>query len=101
MPDVNTKERAMTHLVAHRLVGYGRATGHVAVEYEVPERLLEFAKRVAKVGADDPQAVLCYSLEDAQTHELAAAIGAKIHSGQLSFYLEGFVEVEPACHGAH
>jgi len=82
----------MTEIVIHRLVGYDRASGRVAVEYDVPDRLLEFAKGIAKVGVDDPEAVLCYRLDDLQAHDLAAAIGAKIDCHQSNFYLEGFAE---------
>jgi hypothetical protein len=85
----------MTNIVTHRLVGYDRASGHVAVEHEVPGRFLELAKRLAKVGADDPQAVLCYRLDDLQARELAVAIGAQIDRNQLNFYLEGFAEAAP------
>ena len=81
----------MTDIITHRLAGYDRASGWVAVEYDVPDHLLEIAKGIAKVGPDDPQAVLCYRL-DVQAHDLAAAIGAEIDSDQLNFYLEGFAE---------
>jgi hypothetical protein len=80
----------MTDRITHRLVGYDR--GHVAVEYDIPNRLLEHAKRVANVGADDPEALLCYRLDTLQARELGAAIGAKINPDQLNFYLEGFAE---------
>jgi hypothetical protein len=68
----------------------------VAVEYDVPDHLLELAKGVARVGADDPQAVLCHRLDDLQAHGLATAIGAKVDGKQLNFYLEGFAEAAPA-----
>src|ERR1700732_4241223 len=85
----------MTDIITHRLVGYDRVTGCVTVEYDVPDYFLGLAKRVAKVGADDPQAVLCYRLDDLQAHDLAAAIGAKIDENQLNFYLEGFAGAPP------
>jgi hypothetical protein len=85
----------MTGPITHRLVGYDRASGRVAVEYDVPDRLLELAKGIAKVGADDPEAVLCYKLDDLQAHDLAAAIGTKIDCHQASFYLEGFAKAAP------
>ena len=85
----------MTEPITHRLVGYDRASGRVAVEYDVPDRLLERAKGIAKVGADDPEAVLCYRLDDLQVHDLATAIGAKIDCDQANFYLEGFAKAAP------
>ena len=75
----------MTDIITHRLVGYERISGFVAVEYDVPNRFLEFAKRVAKVGADDPQAVLCYRLDGLQARDLAVALGVKIDGDQLNF----------------
>jgi hypothetical protein len=89
----------MSDIITHRLVGYDRISERVAVEYEVPGRFLEFAKKVAKVRADDPEAVLCYRLDDLQAQDLAAAIGAKIDNDQLNFYLEGFAEAAPAPDG--
>ena len=62
-----------------------------ALDAALDPHLLELTKGVARVGADDPQAVLCYRLDDRQAHDLAAAIGAKIDGNQLNVYLEGFV----------
>ena len=90
----------MTDIITHRLVGYDRVSGRVAVEYDVPDYFLELAKRAAKVSADDPQAVLCYRLDDLQAHDLATAIGAKIDDNHSNFYLEGFAEAVPASDGA-
>jgi hypothetical protein len=89
----------MTDLITHRLVGYDRTSGHVAVEYDIPDCLLERAKRVASVGADDPQAVLCYPLDKLQALGVAGAIGADIDPDQLNFYLEGFAEAARAPDG--
>ena len=90
----------MTDIITHRLVGYDRVSACVAVEYDVPDHLLALAKGIARVGADDPQAVLCYRLDDLQAHDLAAAIGAKIVGNHLNFYLEGFAEAAPTPEGA-
>jgi hypothetical protein len=51
------------------------------------------------VGADDPEAVLCYRLDDRQARKLAALIGAKIDPDQFNFYLEGFAKAAPARRG--
>jgi hypothetical protein len=79
----------MNTAVTHRLVGYDKM-GRVAVEHEVNDHLLEFAKHIAGVGEDDPQAVLCYRLEPPAAGNIARAIGAKIDPGTLTFFLEGF-----------
>jgi hypothetical protein len=76
--------------VTHRLVGYDKATGRVAVEHDIPPYRLEHAKGLAGVGADDPQAVLCYRLSPRQARDLAAAIGAPVDVNALNFFMEGF-----------
>jgi hypothetical protein len=82
----NSVDRAVTH----RLVGYDRTTGRVAVEHEITAVDLAIARRVAGVGADDPDAVLCYALDRRQADEIAAAIGAPTDVAAFDFYLEGF-----------
>ena len=47
-PESDTTHGAMTGIVTHRLVGYDRASGYVAVEHDVPERFLELAKKLQK-----------------------------------------------------
>lgn len=79
----------MTEII-HRLVGYNRSTGMVADEYDIPGIHLEFAKRVAGVPADDPEAVLCYRLTGQQARDIAGAIGATIDVDAFNFYIEGF-----------
>jgi len=78
--------------ISHRLVGYDPASGQVAAEYEIPEAKLDYAKRVAEVGADDPDTVLCYRLTGQQTCDMAGAIGIVIKADALNFYIEGFAE---------
>jgi hypothetical protein len=76
--------------VSHRLVGYDKVTGRVAVEYDIPQCNLPDAKLIAGVSADDPEGALCYRLNSRQTQDLAAAIGASINPDALNFYMEGF-----------
>jgi len=78
--------------ISHRLVGYSPASGRVAVEYEIPGSKLDHAKRVAGVGADNPDAVLCYRLTGQQTRNIAGAIGIVVKADALNFYMEGFAE---------
>ena len=76
--------------ISHRLVGYDPVSERVAVEYEIPESRLDYAKRVAGIGADDPEAILCYKLTGEQTRDIAGAIGIVVDAETLNFYMEGF-----------
>jgi len=76
--------------ITHRLVGYDPDTGWVAVEYPIPQRQLDFARRVAGVGEDDPQAVLCYQLDPHAARGIAGAIGVQTDPDTLTFFFEGF-----------
>jgi hypothetical protein len=76
--------------ITHRLVGYDPGTGQVAAEYPIPAGRLDFARQVAGVGQDDPQAVLCYRLDPGPACEIAAAIGVDIDPAGLIFFFEGF-----------
>jgi hypothetical protein len=78
--------------ISHRLVGYDPASERVAIEDKIPDSRLDYAKRVAEVGADDPEAVLCYKLTGAQIRDIAGAIGIVIDAETLNFYMEGFAE---------
>lgn len=82
----------MSAAVSHRLVGYDRTTRRVAVEHDIPNQHLDLAKRVAGVGYDDPEAVLCYPLNPYQVHEIATALGISTSAEAFNFYLEGFAE---------
>jgi hypothetical protein len=62
----------------------------VADEYDIPRSHFEFAKLVAEVPAEDPEAVLCYRLTGQQAHDIAGAIDAAIDADAFNFYLEGF-----------
>ncbi len=80
----------MSAEIVHRLVGYDPLTGDVAVEHDVPLRQIDYAKAVAGVGPDDPQAALCYRLDARHARDLADAIGAHIDPDRFAFFLEGF-----------
>jgi hypothetical protein len=81
----------MSKDITHRLVGYDRTTGAVRVEYELPDAMLDFAKRLAGVGDDDPDAVFCYKLRASQARDFAGEIGAPYpDTNTMNFYMEGF-----------
>jgi hypothetical protein len=80
----------MSEPVIHRLVGYRRTSGRVAVEYDIDDWHLGFAKHVAGVRRDDPDAVLCYRLTREQVRAIAEAIGVAVDADSCNFYLEGF-----------
>jgi hypothetical protein len=76
--------------VGHRLVGYNRATERVADEHDIPDTLMRWAKRLAHVPAADPEATMCYPLNNAAARDLAGAIGAATDTSKNEYFLEGF-----------
>jgi len=75
--------------VGHRLVGYDRTTDRVADEHDIPDNLMRWAKALAQVPADDPEAAMCYPLNNAAARDLAGAIGAAADP-KNEYFLEGF-----------
>ena len=78
--------------VIHRLVGYDRKTDRAKVRFDIADRLLDDARRIAKVPDDDPKAVWSYPLSADQARELAELIGAEFELGKSDFFLEAFTE---------
>jgi hypothetical protein len=76
----------------HSLVGYDRLTERVAEEHEVPDSVLPRAKELARVPADDPDAIMCYPLDPSGAHYLAAILKASIDPERRDYFLEGFAE---------
>ena len=81
--------------VSHSLVGYDRATEHVVDEFDVPDAAMPKAKELARVPADDPDAVMCYSLDPLRAKALEDMLAAKIDTSRRDYFLEGFA-AEPA-----
>jgi hypothetical protein len=88
--------------LTHSLAGYDRATQRVVDEYEVPDRVLARAKQLARVPADDPNAMMCYPLGASEAGDLADIIKARLDTDRHDYFLEGFagegVSVELAEH---
>jgi len=78
--------------VAHSLVGYDRITERVAEEFGVPAAVLTRAKKLARVPAGDPDALMCYPLEAAKAHALADILGATIDTERRDYFLEGVAD---------
>lgn len=76
--------------VVHRLVGYDQDTDRVKVKWEIPPDLLPEAKRIARVGEDDPEAAWSYPLSSSQARKMADLIGAGLQSDRVEFFLEAF-----------
>ena len=76
--------------VVHRLVGYDRDTDQANVQWEVPPNLLPEAKRIARVGEDDPGAAWSFPLSDSHARKMADLIGAGPQSNRVEFFLEPF-----------
>jgi hypothetical protein len=82
--------------VKHCLVGYDRQTDRQAVRFEIDDRRMDRAKRIACVPADDPEAVWSYPLSRDQARDLAELIAAEIDPDQAEFFLEAFTAIPPA-----
>jgi hypothetical protein len=78
--------------VIHRLVGYDRRTDRMKVKFDIPDRLMAEAKKIAKVPEDDPDAAWSYPLTEAKAHRLAKVIGVRADANEVEFYLEAFAE---------
>jgi len=74
----------------HSLVGYDRRTERVVEEYDVPDSVLPRAKKLARVPADDPEAIMCYPLDPSKAHDLAHILNARIDTDRRDYFLEGF-----------
>ena len=80
--------------VIHRLVGYDRRTDRITVQFDIPNELMPEVKKIAKVTADDPDAVWSYPLSKAGTGRVAALIGAKLPDDNAEFFVEAFATEE-------
>jgi hypothetical protein len=75
--------------ITHSLVGYDRASEHLAEEFEVPDSALSKAKELARVPADDPDAIMCYPLGVSGARALAEILQITVDTGQRDYFLEG------------
>lgn len=76
--------------LGHRLVGYDRTTQRVAGECYIPDNLMGWAKKLAHVPDDDPDAAMCYPLDNTEARDLAGAVGSFANTDQNEYFLEGF-----------
>jgi hypothetical protein len=76
--------------ITHSLVGYDRLTERLVEEFEVPDVVLPRAKELARVSADDPDAIMCYPLDASRAHGLADILKARIDTERRDYFLEGF-----------
>ena len=78
--------------ITHSLVGYDRLSERLAEEFDVPDTVLPRAKELAKVPADDPDAVMCYPLDASRARRLADLLDARIDTKRRDYFLEGFAD---------
>ena len=74
--------------IIHTLVGYDRATERLAAEFDVPEAVLDRAKRLAGVTANDPDATMCYPLDASCARDLAGILGVGVDTERRDYFLE-------------
>jgi hypothetical protein len=82
----------VTVRIIHRLTGYDRATELLTVEHEVPIQHFPRVRKIARVGADDPDAIGSYPLDRVQAQLIARVLGTKVDPGSCDFFLEPFAE---------
>ena len=90
-----SRRRGKAGNVGHHLVGFRKTDELVGEQHELPEDLLEFAKGLAKVRKNDPDAVFPYPLRPAVARELAAAMGVAIDPEHHNYFLEGYAKTSP------
>ena len=78
--------------ITHSLVGYDRRSERVADEFDVPDAVLPRAKELARVPADDPDAIMCYPLDASGARDLADILKARIDPERRDYFLEGCCE---------
>jgi hypothetical protein len=78
--------------VIHRLVGYGRQTDRMKMQFDIPEERLSDAKKLVQIPDDDPEAAWSYPLTKAQARRLAALIGVKLDPDYAEFFMEAFAD---------
>lgn len=76
--------------IAHYLVGYDRKTEDIADEFTIPDALLDEAKALAHVPADDPDVTVPYALDGSAARDLAGALRVTVDPATRDYYLEGF-----------
>lgn len=81
--------------VKHRLIGYDVQTDRQIVRFDIDARLMDQAKRIARVSDDDPEAVWSYPLSRDQVRNLAKLIAAEIDRDRAEFFLEAFLVASP------
>ena len=74
----------------HRLVGYDRQTERQLLAHDIPEQLLDAAKGIAGVSAEDPDALASYALSIAAAQRIARAIGLRRQLPDLDYFMEPF-----------
>jgi hypothetical protein len=83
--------------VIQRLVGYDRGTDRMKARFDIPDRLLPEATKIAQVQKDDPEAAWSYPLSNVQARSMANLIGAELDPAEAEFFLEAFAD--PATSG--
>ena len=68
---------------------FDRLTERLVEEFYVPDAALPRAKELARVPADDPDAIMCYRLDASTARDLAEILNARIDTERRDYFLEG------------
>lgn len=78
--------------VAHRITGYAAGTGLLVEHHDLPASLLSLAKRLAKVGADDPEALGSYPIQPTDVALVSRLLGRPLRGRHCEYFLEAFMD---------
>jgi hypothetical protein len=78
--------------VVHWITGYDKESEQLATQLEIPKSQMRFAKSVANVSSDDPEAALSYPLTPEQAKRIAGAINKPIDTDRYLWFLEPFAD---------
>jgi hypothetical protein len=79
-------------LLNWKLVGYDRDTEKLVEKHPIPPKFVDYAKGVARLKFNDPEAVADVPLDSGQARDIAGAIGASIDVSRREYFLEPYRE---------
>ncbi len=73
-----------------QLTGYDKNDDRLRVEFPIPDHVIDAAKRIAQVGAEDPDVLGAYPLTEKQVIDIAGVAGTPLNPRLYDYVLEAF-----------